>query len=308
VTVTADIPAGTTITGDSSWDGTIEAPTATTTTLSVSGFDVTITSAIAIGSSDSDLTFDKGVKLTFVGQAGQHVGWYNHAGTFAEITDTCSADSQTAGDALAAGGSCKIDVGGDLVVWTKHFSTFVTYTQTAVSTGGSSGGSSGGSNGAPVGTLGTVTAVIPTAPASTPSTGSAGSTGGEVLGAEAYQFGTNLTVGSRGQDVVELQKILMAEGFDIPALRAGVAYGYFGSQTKAAVIKYQAAHHISPQSGFVGPLTRAELNKGSAPASGGTSGTQTLSDAQVQSILGVLQSFGADQATIDSVTKALRGQ
>lgn len=307
VAVTANVPAGTIVSGNTSWDGTISAPTATTTTLDISGFNTTVTSAVAIGSSNSDLTFDKGVRLVFAGQAGKKAGWYNHAGTFTEITDTCSADSQSAGDALAAGGSCKIDVGSDLVVWTKHFSTFVTYTQSAVSTGGSSGGSSGGSgsNGAPVGSFGTVSAIIPTVPASsptqTPATTNTTDTG-EVLGAAAFQFGTNLTVGSRGQDVVELQNVLIAEG----DLAAGLNTGYFGPLTKAAVIKYQTAHNVSPHSGYVGPLTRAQLNQGSAQTTAETTtATQTLTDSQIASVLNLLASFGADQATIANVSHAL---
>ncbi|HEX8919131.1 MAG TPA: chitobiase/beta-hexosaminidase C-terminal domain-containing protein, partial [Chloroflexota bacterium] len=130
VTVTAEIPQGTVITGSSSWDGALTAPSATTTTVSVTGYDTTVTSAIAVGSSDTDLTFDQAVKLTFAGQAGKRVGWYNHAGTFTEITDTCAANDQATGNALAAGTSCKIDATPDLVVWTKHFSTFTTYSTT----------------------------------------------------------------------------------------------------------------------------------------------------------------------------------
>lgn len=146
-TVTADIPSGTVVTGDSTWNGLISAPTppGTAQIVTIPDFDTTVTSAFTVGSSQSDLTFDKAVKLTFAGQSGQHVGWYNNAGIFTEITDICAANDQTTGDALAAGASCKIDVGGDLVVWTKHFSTFVTYTQTATSAPApvSSGGGSG---------------------------------------------------------------------------------------------------------------------------------------------------------------------
>jgi peptidoglycan hydrolase-like protein with peptidoglycan-binding domain len=52
----------------------------------------------------------------------------------------------------------------------------------------------------------------------------------------------------------------MAHGYDIPWIRTGAAAkGFFGSQTKAAVQKYQKEHGI-PSTGFVGPLTRASLN------------------------------------------------
>jgi peptidoglycan hydrolase-like protein with peptidoglycan-binding domain len=82
-----------------------------------------------------------------------------------------------------------------------------------------------------------------------------------LAGAQGYTFNTNLTVGSTGADVVALQTWLMAQGYSIPALSAGTAKGYFGSQTKAAVMAYQAAKGI-PNTGFVGPLTRGALNGG----------------------------------------------
>ena len=79
---------------------------------------------------------------------------------------------------------------------------------------------------------------------------------GQVLGAETFVFSKNLGFGSRGVDVTELQKRLATEGFF-----KVTPTGYFGSITKASVVAYQKAHKISPTSGFVGPLTRAELNK-----------------------------------------------
>lgn len=84
-----------------------------------------------------------------------------------------------------------------------------------------------------------------------------------VVSAQGYAFNTNLTVGATGADVVALQKALINMGYDIPSVSSGVAsYGYFGSQTKAAVMAYQAAKGI-PNTGFVGPLTRGALNGGS---------------------------------------------
>jgi hypothetical protein len=255
VGVTVDIPAGTVVTGAASWDGTISAPTATTTTVTLSGFTTSVTSAVAIGSSGSDLTFDKGVRLSFAGQAGKSVGWYNAAGAFTEITDTCSSDSQAVGDALAAGGSCKINVGSDLIVWTKHFSTFVTYTATAnpTSRGGGGGGGIVGSGPLAVGyqaggvVLGT-------------STEASASTQPSVSGPTGA-FMRNLAYGSTGADVEALQKLLIAAGYDIPFITVNhVPYGFFGPETKAAVMKYQTAHGL-PSTGFVGPLTRAILNQ-----------------------------------------------
>lgn len=85
-----------------------------------------------------------------------------------------------------------------------------------------------------------------------------------VAAAQGYMFNSNLTVGSTGPDVVALQTVLLSEGFVIPSISDGsAAKGYFGSQTQAAAKKYQAAHGI-PNTGFVGPLTRAALNGGSS--------------------------------------------
>jgi hypothetical protein len=70
-----------------------------------------------------------------------------------------------------------------------------------------------------------------------------------------FVFTKNLSVGSRGTEVVELQKKLKAEGYF-----NGPTNGNFGQQTKAAVQKYQKAKEIQ-QLGNVGPGTRAALNK-----------------------------------------------
>lgn len=73
----------------------------------------------------------------------------------------------------------------------------------------------------------------------------------------AGAFNTNLTVGSTGADVVALQTALVnAKYLTMPA---GVAMGYFGSRTQAAVKLFQAANGV-PNTGFVGPLTRGVLN------------------------------------------------
>jgi len=81
--------------------------------------------------------------------------------------------------------------------------------------------------------------------------------------AAAQTFSANLTVGSKGADVVALQTVLVNAGnLTMPA---GVSMGYFGSRTKAAVQAYQASKGV-PSTGFVGPLTRAALNAGGPSA------------------------------------------
>ena len=147
-TVTVDIQSGTTVTGPATWNGNITLPVSTTsfTLTPDSGNTASSIEAIEMGAGDMHLTFDKAVKLTFAGQAGKFVGW-SQAGTFHPITSVC--DSAT-NPTLAAGADCKIDVGADLVVWTKHFSAFVVYTQTSATpapTGNSGLGGGGGSSG-----------------------------------------------------------------------------------------------------------------------------------------------------------------
>lgn len=84
---------------------------------------------------------------------------------------------------------------------------------------------------------------------------------GRVLGASTFRFTTVLWRGMSGDDVVELQKILIAQGF----LNTSEPTGFFGLLTEAAVKAYQNAHGIEPI-GIVGPLTRAALNKDLASA------------------------------------------
>ncbi len=70
-----------------------------------------------------------------------------------------------------------------------------------------------------------------------------------------YQFSRNLSIGSQSDDVTKLQTILNTAGF----LKVSPT-GYFGQLTQDAVKAYQTAHNVS-STGFVGPMTRGELNK-----------------------------------------------
>ena len=80
----------------------------------------------------------------------------------------------------------------------------------------------------------------------------------QVLGAENFRFLVNLRKDVNSNDVKELQARLRKEGlFTFPT-----DTGYFGPLTFEAVKAYQTAHPtIGYINGFVGPLTRAELNK-----------------------------------------------
>jgi peptidoglycan hydrolase-like protein with peptidoglycan-binding domain len=69
---------------------------------------------------------------------------------------------------------------------------------------------------------------------------------------------TDLTYGSTGEAVVSLQTFLESHSFlSIPA---GVAKGYFGSLTKAALMKYQASVDV-PATGYYGPITRGVMKQ-----------------------------------------------
>ena len=78
-----------------------------------------------------------------------------------------------------------------------------------------------------------------------------------VLGEEKFNFTRNLRFGMRNADVLELQKVLIGEGL----LSLNPPTNYFGALTLKAVKDYQTKYGIKPVSGFVGPLTRAQLNK-----------------------------------------------
>jgi hypothetical protein len=114
---------------------------------------------------------------------------------------------------------------------------------TAIFNNDSTGGSSGSRASRPSGqVLGTTVAQV---------SQTSGSSGFVLL-----IFTKDLYQGLADPDVSRLQKVLADAGFPIAA---GVT-GYFGSQTFAAVQAYQKSRGII-NSGYFGPITRAQLNK-----------------------------------------------
>lgn len=145
--VTVSIPAGATISAPEGWNGTINVPTvqpkSSVTVDPDPGKEVTVNTVIEVGFRDIPLTFSKAVRLVVPGQAGKDAGYYRN-NTFFKIPSLPSGaqDDQGWADAnIADGKDGKIDVGQDLVIWTKHFTKFIIYTQTDA---GSSPGSGGG--------------------------------------------------------------------------------------------------------------------------------------------------------------------
>jgi peptidoglycan hydrolase-like protein with peptidoglycan-binding domain len=97
--------------------------------------------------------------------------------------------------------------------------------------------------------------------------------GGSSVGASA-NFTADLTVGSTGSQVVALQQMLVAQGHLV--MPQGVAMGYFGPLTRAAVARWQAANGVAPAVGYWGPISRARANAsatGTVPGSTVGSGT-----------------------------------
>ncbi len=81
-----------------------------------------------------------------------------------------------------------------------------------------------------------------------------------------FTFTKTLSLGTTNSDVKELQKVLNSDADTKLAVAAGStgSAGYesskFGPATKAAVVKFQTKHNITPASGMVGNLTKAALN------------------------------------------------
>src|SRR3989344_275709 len=77
-----------------------------------------------------------------------------------------------------------------------------------------------------------------------------------------YNFTRDLTVGSKGDDVMALQQFLNGHGVLVAGSGAGSPGNettYFGSLTKAALAQWQGMKGILPSVGYFGPKTRAAI-------------------------------------------------
>lgn len=96
----------------------------------------------------------------------------------------------------------------------------------------------------------------------------------------------NLKYGAKGQEVVELQEFLADKGF-----LTSSASGNFFSLTRKAVIAYQTSLGL-PATGYVGPMTRTEINKDLA-ASDAVSAQGEVSETGTTTPVVVAQKDGA---------------
>ncbi|MHB8710380.1 MAG: peptidoglycan-binding protein [Minisyncoccota bacterium] len=103
-------------------------------------------------------------------------------------------------------------------------------------------------------------------------TGGSSTTSGSTTTTTSCSFGTSdLKMGSTGASVTSLQQALINGGYSIPA----GATGYFGGQTKAAVIAWQKAMGVTPSAGYFGPKSRAAFNLSCSSSSTTTTTTTT---------------------------------
>ncbi|OHB17882.1 MAG: hypothetical protein A2913_01225 [Parcubacteria group bacterium RIFCSPLOWO2_01_FULL_40_65] len=141
-------------------------------------------------------------------------------------------------------------------------------------TGGGGGGGGGGTGGG-----GSSTSSTTPTPTPTPATGAEALVAqiaalqSQIAGLSgqtpsASQFTRNLTVGSSGEDVKTLQQYLNAAGFKIANSGPGSPgneTNLFGSLTRTALAKWQAANGVSPAVGYFGSLTRTKMISVSVP-------------------------------------------
>lgn len=129
-----ELAPGTTLTPSASgWGTEFLLPQTTTLSALPGGGEADVIVAIQLGSATHSFTLDRAARLVLPGAAGSQVGFLAPGGSFTPITTVCAADTQAAGDAVAR--DCAISVGGDLVVWTKHFTVFAAYTTALAATG-----------------------------------------------------------------------------------------------------------------------------------------------------------------------------
>ncbi|PIP58356.1 MAG: hypothetical protein COX02_00675 [Candidatus Vogelbacteria bacterium CG22_combo_CG10-13_8_21_14_all_37_9] len=248
-----NLPTGLSISGPTTWDGIINLAllaNSAITTPSETGFTNSVNIVLEIGSSDNSLSLDQAVRLVLPAQAGQKLIWGSASGNTQAISNVCASDDQSSANSnLGAGADCHLDSGLDAVIWTKHFSKFASYQQSAIVVAPvSSGGGSGGSFVISPADLKLLFA--------SPLVLDSGS--GKVLGLKVYNFTKALRKGMRGNDVSLLQFLLIKQdvGSKAKVLAGYGMTGYFGPVTQNALIEYQKYFKLSPANGILNYRTK----------------------------------------------------
>jgi peptidoglycan hydrolase-like protein with peptidoglycan-binding domain len=132
--------------------------------------------------------------------------------------------------------------------------------------------------------------------------------------ASCPQITRNLSVGSRGADVIQLQQYQTSQG----VLAFGNDTGNFGRLTEAAVQQWQSSHGVvslgsaaTTGYGAVGPRTRAALAAAcsggvSAWAPTGSTGSPQANNSSIQSTIDAL--LAQVKALLDQISRLTSGQ
>jgi len=133
------IPAGTIINGSASWNGTLSAPQINMS-VPTSGPNAPMadyspekfSKAFDVGFIGGNLNFNNPVNITILGETGKHVA-FSSDGVHFDSLSVCSSSAPTA--ANLNGGACYYDNGTDIIIWTMHFTKFMTYAPVSPSAG-----------------------------------------------------------------------------------------------------------------------------------------------------------------------------
>ncbi len=250
--------------------------------IDISGSSAVIQSVV-VGATSFTVVLQPGSTFS-VSAPGLNILSTDVSGTGVGVTPVCTGSAST----LAIGAP---DSGPTTVI--------IGVSSSLCSTSSSSSSSSGGGNGPPVSSGGgggggsyiPLTAPNTTPPASVPSSSGLSSTqvdailsllqsfgadqatidnvklaisGKATTGTITSAFARNLEVGMTGEDIKALQQWLNQNGYRIAETGPGSPGNEttkFGGATKAALIKFQKAHGITPAAGYFGPKTRAALGQ-----------------------------------------------
>jgi len=139
------IPAEALLIGTPEWDGVFNLPTVkpgSSIKLPPSdeaGKQNVAISVIEIGFNEIPLSISVPALLTFEGRADERVS-YTSGGIATEITDICTGNTLEDNLGLPDNGECKISEGPHLYIWTKHLTSFSTFSSSPIPSGGGDGG------------------------------------------------------------------------------------------------------------------------------------------------------------------------